>query len=105
MRVTRIHAREAAGISRIVNTAQLVGVLCGWLGSREGILRRDLNADAVVAEDCDVRGDRDLLRKASVSARVKLIHAGVLPLVKAEIPDVQEFPLPGKSKIVSIYGG
>ena len=39
-----------------------------------------------------VRGDRDLLRQASVSAHVEPIHAGVLSLVKAEIPDLHEFP-------------
>ena len=64
--------------------------------------RTFLNANAVVAEDCDVRGDRDLLRKASVSAHVKPIHAGVLPLVKAEVPDLHEFPLSGRSRIASI---
>src|SRR6516225_11304648 len=49
----------------------------------------------MVAEDCNVRGDRDLFRQASVNSHVEPIHAGVLPLVKAEIPDLHEFPLPG----------
>jgi hypothetical protein len=34
-----------------------------------------------------------LLLQASVSAHVEPIHAGVLSLVKAEIPDLHEFPL------------
>jgi hypothetical protein len=54
--------------------------------------RTFLNADAVGAKHCDVRRDRDLLRKASVSAHVEPIYAEVLSLVKAEIPDLQEFP-------------
>jgi hypothetical protein len=47
----------------------------------------------VVAEDCNVRSDRDFICHASVSAHVEPIHAGVLPLVKAEIPNLQELPL------------
>jgi hypothetical protein len=45
-----------------------------------------------------------LLDQAAVSAHVEPIQAGVLCLVKAEIPDVHEFPLSGDRRIASIYG-
>jgi len=56
--------------------------------------RTFLNANAVVAEDKHVRNDRDLFRLLSVSANVEPIHAGILSLVKAEIPDLHEIPFP-----------
>jgi len=65
--------------------------------------RTFLNADTMVAEDYHVRSDRDLLRQLSVSANVEPIHAGILSLVKAEIPDLHEIPLSRRSRIASIY--
>ena len=61
-----------------------------------------MNAHAMVAEDGNIRGDRDLLRQVSVSAHVELRHVRVLSRLKAEIPDLHEFPLFGRSRIASI---
>ena len=48
-----------------------------------GKSRTFLNGDAMVAEDGNIRGDRDFLRQLSVNANVEPIHAGILSLVKA----------------------
>jgi hypothetical protein len=45
--------------------------------------RTFLNADAVVTEDRNVRGDRDFLSRPSLHANVESINAGILSLVKA----------------------
>jgi hypothetical protein len=57
--------------------------------------RTFLNADPMVAEDCHVGSDRDFLHRPSVSLNVEPIHAGILPLVKAEIPDLYEISFTG----------
>jgi hypothetical protein len=64
--------------------------------------RAFLNPDAMIAEDCHIRRDRDLPGHAPLDVHVEQIHAGVLPLVKPEIPDVHEFPLFARPKVVSI---
>jgi len=65
-------------------------------------LRTLLNADAMIAEDCEVRGDGNLLRQPVGSVHVEPIDAGVLTLVKAEISDLHGFPLPCDLRIASI---
>ena len=106
MSISLRNANSASRVSRQIDTilpihaggGQFVLVLPAsfQVGSKfvSGKERTFLKAKAMVAEDSNVRGDRDLLRQASVSVHGEPIHVGVLPLVKAEIPDLHEFPLP-----------
>ena len=55
-----------------------------------------MNADPVVTEDYHVGSDRDFLHRSCVSLNVKPIHAGILRLVKVEIPDLHEISFPGQ---------
>jgi len=57
--------------------------------------RAFLNADPMVAEDYHVGTDRHFFRRLSASLNVEPIHARVLPLVKAEIPDLHEISFNG----------
>jgi hypothetical protein len=49
-----------------------------------------LNADAMNAENRHVRGDRDLVRRTPLNVDLEPVYARVLPLVKAEIPDLHD---------------
>ena len=88
----------AIGVRAYIGGGQLVFALPatfqigGQFVSRKE--RAFLNADSMVAEDCDVRGDRELFRQASFRAHLKTVHAGILSLVKPEISDLHEFPFP-----------
>jgi len=90
--------RECSGISEDahIGGGQFVLALpASFQVGRQFVAGEDgtfLNGDAMVAEDGNVCGDRDLLRQASVSSNIEPIHAGILSLVKAEIPDLHEFP-------------
>ena len=55
-------------------------------------VRTFLNADVLVPKDRDVCSDRDLLCSASVTPHVEPIHAGVLFLIEAKVPDLHRFP-------------
>src|SRR6516225_3143669 len=58
--------------------------------------RAFLNANTMKPEEIHVSGDRELPARLTLLAHIELISAGVLPLVKAEIPDLHEFPLSGR---------
>ena len=51
-----------------------------------------MNADGPDADECYVGSDRELSRHPSVSANVQSMHAGILSLVTAEMPDLYEIP-------------
>jgi hypothetical protein len=88
--------RFGIGVGAHIGSGQFVLALPAsfQVGSQfvSGKERTFLNADAMVAEDCDVRGDRDVLRQPSVTTNVEPIHARVLSLVKATISDLHENP-------------
>ena len=60
-----------------------------WPRSGRGHRRRSIRADDHVGSD------RDLLHRLSACVDVEPIHVGILPLVKAQIPDLHEISFDG----------
>src|SRR5215472_12891350 len=93
-----LHSWPAAGClsgTGALGVGECFGIgVCAYIGGSQFVLalpasfqvrgqfvsgkeRTFLDADAMVAEDCDVRADRDFFRRTSVNAHVEPIHAGV----------------------------